>query len=127
MLQHIFFLFTYSTLNYQSIILNEYNEKYFNEATVIIPFGINAQIALNNYPQYNHKFLINPKTVYDELDDKINFYEMIKKYKFLDNSEIKLISSYDDKYIKDKNVNIYGKFIIKNRNGAGSSDESRCL
>ena len=116
-ISHTYFMLKYFDKN--CIVLSDYNEKYFKEATVIIPNGIQAQKRLGNYLQYKNKFLVNHDYIYDKLDDKINFYNMIRQHDILKNSYIRLINTYDSKY---KGPNKYSKFIIKHRKGAGSND-----
>jgi len=102
----------------ESIILSKFNKKYFDEALVIIPLGINSQVKLNKYPEYKSKFLINDKYTYKILDDKIKFYRFIKMHDLLKNSEIKMINTYDKSY---DGLDKKGIFIVKHRNGLGSS------
>lgn len=110
-LDNIYFLS--KNLNQKNIILTKYNEKYFKEAEIIIPTCVISQKKLNQFPQWKHKYLINNNQVYNQLNDKINFYNVIKKYNLLQNSNVKLIDTYDKKYIGS---NIYKKYIIKHRN-----------
>jgi len=98
-------------------ILAEYNQDYFDRATIIIPVGINAQKKLMHYTRYRNKFLISDSLIYDILDDKINFYDFIDTNNMLIDSPIKLIRTYDDYYKKD----FEGQFIVKHRRGAGSA------
>lgn len=107
------------TYPYKYKILTKFNKSYFNKAKIIIPFGISSQIKLSEYPEYNHKYLIcDDNNVYDILDDKIKFYNFIKKYNLLENSNIELINTYDESYDgPDK----YDKFILKDKNGEGST------
>ena len=99
-------------------ILDRFNKYYFTKAKCIIPFGIGSQIILNQYPEYKHKYLVCDNEIYNKLNDKILFYNFIKKSKLLDGSDIKLIKTYTKKY---KGPNIKRKFIIKHKKGAGSS------
>ena len=71
----------YGVVSYECEILTRFNKKYFDKATVIIPFGIDSQIKLNKYPEYNHKFLVcDDEDVYDTLNDKIIDYYEKKEY-----------------------------------------------
>ena len=39
----------------ESVILSKFNKKYFDEASAIIPLGINSQVKLNKYSEYKNK------------------------------------------------------------------------
>ena len=99
-------------------ILHKFNKKLFDKAEVIIPFGIHSQTELNNYSEYKHKFLVNKNYVYNILDDKKNFYNFIKKYNLLNNTNIHLIKTYTKSNLY---CNKYGQFLIKDTLGIGSN------
>jgi predicted ATP-grasp superfamily ATP-dependent carboligase len=107
-----------SNAKFKYVILSAYDEYYFDKADVIIPLGIDAQCKLNKYKEYKDKFLTCSNYIYDMLDNKNEFYRFIKKNKILKYSDVKLIPTYD-KYSKERNR--YGKFIVKEYGGAGSS------
>ena len=95
------------------IVLYKYNKYYFSKAKIIIPIDIASTYELYKYERYRHKFLISsPKTI-KMLDDKILFYNFIRDNKILQNSDIKLIDTYDKSY---NGPNKYGKYMIKGRN-----------
>lgn len=116
-LTYISLLLQYATFNY--IILTKYDREYFEQACVIIPLGIGAQLELNKYKKYKDKFLICSQYTYQMLDDKKDFYHFIKKHEILKRSHIKLIPTYNKYY---QGSNKFGKFIVKNCTGAGSSE-----
>jgi hypothetical protein len=99
------------------VVLTAPDEYYFTKAGVIIPIGIGAQNKLSNYPQYKDKCLVCDSKVYKMLDDKLLFYNYIKKHDLLSDTGVKLIPSYKCFHAP----NTYGTFIIKQKNGAGSS------
>jgi predicted ATP-grasp superfamily ATP-dependent carboligase len=103
--------------NGKYIILTKFVEKYFKKARVIIPFGTKSQKKLHEYTEYRHKFLTNDKEIYNAINDKIRFYDIIKKYDLLNKSDIKLIETYESNY---QGPDKHGKFIIKHRKGIGS-------
>ena len=72
---------------------------------IIIPFGVEQQEIL---------FKSN---IYKMLDNKSNFYNFLNK---INKTNIKLIKTYDNKYIKHNGENIKKKFIIKPNDGFGS-------
>ena len=72
---------------------------------IIIPFGIEQQ-----------EILFNSK-IYRMLDNKSNFYKFINK---INKTNIKLIKTYDNEYIKNNGENIKKNFIIKPNDGFGS-------
>lgn len=99
-------------------IVDKFIKHYFDKAIAIIPLGIKSQKELNKYTKYKHKFMVNDTNIYDMLDDKILFYNFVKKNNILKGTDIKLIKSYTQKY---NGINIYGNFLLKHRNGAGSA------
>lgn len=105
-------------LDCKCIILHDFNKKLFNKASVIIPFGVGSQKYLCKFGKYKNKMMLCDENVYNILDDKIRFYNFIKKENILQNGDIKLINTYDKYY---NGPNKYNKFIIKHRNGIGSS------
>jgi predicted ATP-grasp superfamily ATP-dependent carboligase len=114
MLRHAYMVTRYVN---DCIILNKFNEYYFEQATVIIPCGIFAQFILaSKYNKYKDKFLLSPSVTRNTLDDKINCYKSIIKNNFLDGTKIKLINSYNDY----DGPNVSGKYMLKKRNTAGS-------
>ena len=99
-------------------ILTRFDKYYFKKADLIIPMTIACQKKLNQYKEFKHKFLTVNDKIYDTLDDKINFYKFIIKHNLLRDYNIKLIPTYDTNY---RGSDIYGKFIVKHRNGTGST------
>lgn len=102
----------------RSIVLTRFSRHYFEKADVIIPITVRCQKKLNRFHEYKHKFLTTDNRIYDILDDKIKFYNFVRENDLLHNSNIKLIRSYGIDY---SGSNFYGKFIIKHKNGSGSS------
>src|SRR3990170_431991 len=82
--------------NHDYIVLNSFNKYYFDKACVIIPIGIGAQKRLNDYPEYKKKFLITPERTYEILDDKILFYDYVKKHQLLNNTGVNFIPTYNN-------------------------------
>lgn len=80
-----------------------------NKNKIIIPCGVKE-----------HCILFNSK-IYKKLDNKTKCYKLMNKYKdIFDKTEIKLINSYNYKYIKTNQPNIKTNVIIKPNNGRGS-------
>lgn len=109
--------FLSDNMKYNYVILTKFNRGYFDRAEVIIPFGIKSQQKLIKYSSYKNKYLLcDNARIYDQLDDKIIFYDLIIKYDLLYDSSVHLIPTYDSKFSHNK----YGKFILKQRDGSGS-------
>ena len=105
-------------LNEKCIVLKKFNKYFFDLASAIIPIDIDSQKFLNKYPKYKKKMMISDEHIYDILDDKTKFYNFVKKNNILNDSNIKLINSFDKNY---NGPNIIKKFILKQRDGYGSS------
>lgn len=111
--------------DYEYVISNEFNYNLFNKAKVIIPMSIEAGIKLfelgYEYKFLRKKCLVIPENIYYTLDNKILFYEMIKENNLLKNTNIKLIPSYDNNYIRSNKKNFFGEFLLKHRLKAGTT------
>lgn len=97
------FIAWYLTQNNINIIFR--TDIKYEKNKIIIPFGVEQQELL-----YKSK-------IYRMLDNKSNFYKFIKK---INKTNIKLINSYDNNYIKNNGENIKKNFIIKPNDGFGS-------
>src|SRR5438132_1390562 len=92
---------------YEYILLNDFDDYYFKKACVIIPIGISAQIKLNEYSKYKHKFLssyikhslyennnqIHIQDVEKQLKDVIK--NIVKRFSYSGLMEIEFIHSTD--------------------------------
>ena len=100
-------------------LLNKYDKK-----NLKIVFNLNFKISKNDKiipigikEQYKLYKNLYSKNIYNMLDDKKKFYDYLNSNNYL-LKNIKLIPSYDEFY-KGKNNN--KKYIIKHKNGKGSS------
>ena len=120
-------IYLYTSINNYSVfgiaiynnLLNKYDKK-----DIKIVFNLNFKISKNDKiipigikEQYNLYKNLYTENIYEMLDDKKKFYGYLNSNNYL-LKNIKLIPSYDEFY-KGKNNN--KKYIIKHKNGKGSS------
>lgn len=88
-----------------------YLEKNMKDAKYVIPLGIQCQSYLSTSKYKVKTFVCDDPEVYKLLNNKNNFYILLKQL----NVKTKLIPTYGA-----NNSDIFGSFIIKKVNGAGS-------
>lgn len=107
------------------IISNDFNHNIFVKAKVIIPISIEAGIKLFELGYIFHfirkKCLVVPKNLYYTLDNKILFYKMINDNNLLKETNVKLITCYDNNYINSNKKNIKKSFLLKHKLRAGTT------
>lgn len=98
------------------VVLHKYNKYFFSKAKIIIPIDIYSSKHLYKYKKYKHKFLLPCKKKLNILDDKILFYNFLRENDIL-NKNIQMINTYDETYA---GPNLFGKFMVKDRQNAGA-------